>query len=85
MAAPRQIAHGCVSYSRGAYKPTLASDRDGGELAHSRDPGFVVAAVFPRVYRQASWCVLFLFTLASAVTCLPLELSLDTDDVIYLT
>ena len=58
MAAPQQIAHSRASDSRGAYKPTLASDRDGGELAHSRDPGFVVAAVFLRVYRQASRCVL---------------------------
>ena len=72
MAAPRQIAHGCVSDSRGAFKPTLASDRDGCELAHLRDQGFVVAAVFFRVYRQASRCVLFLFTLASAMTCSPL-------------
>ena len=58
MVAPQQIAHGRASDSRGAYKPTLASDRDGGELAHSRDPGFVVTAVFLRVYRQASRCVL---------------------------
>ena len=56
----------------GGYKPTLASDRDGGELAHSRDPGFVVVAIFLRVYRQASRYVLLLFTLASSMTCLPL-------------
>ena len=73
MVAPQQIAHGRASDSRGGgYKPTLASDQDGGELAHSRDPGFVVAAGFLRVYRQASRCVLLHFTLASAMTCLPL-------------
>ena len=84
MAGPQQVAHSCVSDSRGASKPTLVSDRDGGELTHSRDPGFVVAAVFLRVYRQASRCVLFPFTLASTMTRLLLELSLDTDGVIYL-
>ena len=61
-----------LRFSGGGYKPTLASDQDGGELAHSRDPGFVVVAIFLRVYRQASRYVLLLFTLASSMTCLPL-------------
>ena len=57
-----KLRMGCVSDSRGT-QPSLALDRDGGELAHSRDPGFV-AAVFLGVYRQASRYVVFRYFLA---------------------
>ena len=50
-------------------KPAHTSDRDGGELAHSRDTGFAADAVFLGVHRQADWYVVFHATFASTVRC----------------
>ena len=76
---------GCVlTILRRHTTPALTPDRNGSELAHSRDPGFVVAAVCLRVCRQASRYIVFLVAFASTMTCLSLELSLDTDGAIHL-
>ena len=50
-------------------KPAHTSDRDGGELAHSRDTGFAADAIFLGVHRQADWYVVFHATFASTVRC----------------
>ena len=84
MARPQLIADGLSPILRGHTKPTLAPDRDGGGLAHSRDPGIVAAAVCLGGISTSRRCVVFLVIFASTMTCLPLELSLDTDGAIYL-
>ena len=84
MVGPQLIANGLSPILGGHTKPTLALDQDGGGLAHSRDPGIIAATVHLGAYQQASQCVVFLVIFVSTMTCLPLELSLDTDGAIYL-
>ena len=83
MAGPQLIADGLSPILGGHTKPTLTPDRDGGGLAHSRDPGIIAAAVHLGAYRQAGRCVVFLVIFVSTMTCLPLELSFNTDGSIY--
>ena len=84
MVGPQLIADGLSLILGRHTKPALTLDQDGDRLARLRDPGIIAAAVCLGAYRQASWCVAFLIIFASIMTCLPLELSLDTDGAIYL-
>ena len=71
MAGPQLIADGLSPILGRHAKPTLAPDRDSGELVHSRDPGIVAADIRLGAYRPASQYVVFLAIFASTVTCLP--------------
>ena len=49
-------------------KPARPHDRDGGQPAHSRDPGFSTATVFVGIYRQASRYAISLVAFTFVVT-----------------